>query len=631
MKQLLLLFFVLPFLNLAQTGIAVPEMTHCDTQIQNFLSTFDIPSATFAMSKNGKLVFSRAYGNASISGNEPTQPYHMFRVASVSKPITAIGIMKMVDNSQISLSDKVFGTGGILENHWVFSNANIIDNRVYDITVQMLLEHTAGWDRNVNCFPSPTSPYPWNFSGCDPIIAPLHVAQTYGQPNPVKEEHLIQYVLEKNLNHTPGTVYAYSNMGFLVLSEIIEEISGMDYEIWMRQEVLNPIGIYDMYIAENLLADKREREGEYQGNGYTTLDIYGSGQYVPWEYGGLAVDAMDGHGGWIATARDLTRLLVAVDGFTSKPDILSSSAITTMSTPSSVGSYYSKGWQVNQFDNWWHTGAIDGTATIFVRTSSEYTWAILLNKRVIDGNSSAFWAGLDNIGWNCLSGTTNFPTHDLFESPTTNASNLQANNVTANAMDLSWINGNGTSRVVVAKELVNMTANNNFEAYPLDGTDYTADGQYGSGDNLGDNSFIIYNGTGNSITLEGLTEDSDYAIRVYEYTKNTTNGNNALYLLGNAEEVVVTTKSLGTNEFLLDEVVQVIPNPAKDVFTIRNESGQQLISASITNVNGRLINKIDLSGTPKEKQINIEKLQDGMYFIKISSQEGYTIKKIIKQ
>ena len=226
----------------AQTGIDVPEMTICDTQAQNFMTTFDIPSMTFALTKDGELKYMRAFGNANIAGTETTQPYHLFRIASISKPITSVGIMKMIENGDINLGDQVFGTGGILENHWYFENSNVIDTRVYDITVQDLLEHAAGWDRGVDCFPNPTSPYPWFFGGCDPIVAPLHITESQGESNPVKEEFLINYLLEKNLNFAPGTSFAYSNMGYLVLSEIIEEVSGLTYEEYMQQEIFNPIG-----------------------------------------------------------------------------------------------------------------------------------------------------------------------------------------------------------------------------------------------------------------------------------------------------------------------------------------------------------------------------------------------------
>lgn len=623
----ILLFFLSIFTNpfLSQTGINVPEMSTCDSQIQNFMSTFDIPSVSIALAKDGELKYMRSFGNWDLSNSKNTYPYHMFRIASVSKPITAIGIMKMVEDGLIDLSDTVFGTGGLLENHWYFSNSTIIDNDVYSITVQQLLEHSAGWNRSVDCFPNPTSPYPWFFGGCDPIIAPLHVTEYYGESNPVKEEHLINYVLEKNLNFTPGTAYSYSNMGFLVLSEIIEEVSGMSYEAWMQQEIFHPLGIYDMYIGENLANDKKEREGEYTGNGFTTLDLYGSGNTVPWEYGGFSVNAMDGHGGWIASARDMVRLLVAVDGFSTKPDILSPSTIATMVTPSANNANYAKGWAVNGANNWWHTGAVDGTASMWVRSNGGYTWAIVLNKRIVDANATAFWTALDNMGWDCIASTATFPAHDFFSAPTVNASNLIANGDGTSEFDLSWTNGNGSSSIVVVKDITTNSDPFDFSAYPLDGNDYAANSEFGSGDNLGDGSYVVYNGTDDSVTVTGLDPSALYAIRVYEYTKNSENGNNALYLLGNPAEKVA---SLNTIDVTLKELIQVFPTVTSNILNVE-KTIQQSLNFKIYDLQGREIK----SGFVKNEttEINVSSLQVGLYLISFEVDGRQLVERFIKK
>lgn len=627
MKRLLLptaLFFFI-FSGIAQNGIPVPEMTDCDAQIQSFMSTFDIPSLTMALAKDGELKYMRSFGNANISGSEPTQPYHMFRIASVSKPITAIGIMKLVEDGVISLNDKVFGTGGILENHWYFSNSTIPDNRVYDITVQMLLEHSAGWDRNVNCFPDPTTPYPWFFGGCDPIVAPLHVTLEQGEQNPVKEEFLINYVLEKNLNFTPGTAYAYSNMGFLVLSEIIEEVTGQTYEQYMQQELFHPLGIFDMHIGENLLEDKLEREGEYVGNGFTTLDLYGSGNLVPWEYGGFSLNAMDGHGGWIASARDMVRLLVAVDGFSTKPDILSAGTINTMVTPSANNPNYAKGWAVNSSNNWWHTGAVDGTASIWVRSNSGYTWAIVLNKRATGSNANAFWAAIDGMGWNCIASTSTFPAHDLLDAPTVNASNLDTTGDGASTLDVFWNNGNGTARVVVAKDITGNTSDINFSAYPIDGTDYTGNSQFGSGENLGDDTFVVYNGTGSAVTITDLDPTRRYAIRVYEYTKNSNNGNNALYLLGNAAE---RESALGIDDKDLSALIKVYPTITSGMVNI-DVAVLDAASYILYDVQGRTLSQgnIELG----QNQIDFSAMNGGIYLLAFEFENKKMVTRIIKR
>ena len=102
---------------------------------------------------------------------------------------------------------------------------------------------------------------------CDPLFFPLHVTETLGRPNPVTEEALITFELERALSHEPGTTYRYWNVGFLVLGEIIEMLSGMPYEEYVQTEVLHPLGIYDMHIGQSLYEDKRVREAEYHGVG----------------------------------------------------------------------------------------------------------------------------------------------------------------------------------------------------------------------------------------------------------------------------------------------------------------------------------------------------------------------------
>jgi CubicO group peptidase (beta-lactamase class C family) len=505
----------------AQTGIPVGSMSQCDTKMQTFLDKYQIPGATFAITKNGKLVYMRAFGTADRAGTELTQPYHMFRIASLTKPITSIAIMKLIENGQLSLSDKPFGPGGILNADPYFANANITDPRVYDITIQNLLEHSAGWNRYLPMSPSPLPPYPWGFPNSDPIDFPLHVTKTLGEPNPVTRRAMIKFLLQKGLDFTPGTASNYSNIGYLVLGEVIEKKTGLSYESYVKQNIFEPLGIYDIHLGKNLLADKLEREVEYRTNPpLTSLSVYGTGQEVPLEYGGVSVEAMDAHGGWIATSRDLLRLLTAVDGFPSRPDILSATTIQTMTTPSANDVNYAKGWGVNSAKTWWHNGALHGSASIMVRTNTQLTWAIILNGRSLD---SGFLDALDALGWNCVNSIATFPTHDLFDVPTQNASAMNFSNVASNSMTVNWTNGNGNGRVLI------MRAGGAPNKFPLDGTEYAANPQT----DLGDGNYVVYSGTGNNATVSDLNSGTNYQFRLYEYKKSVSTGNYALYQLAN--------------------------------------------------------------------------------------------------
>jgi CubicO group peptidase (beta-lactamase class C family)/(2Fe-2S) ferredoxin len=508
----------------AQTGIPVGSMSACDTQMQTFLGNYQIPGATLAIAKNGKLVYMRAFGTANQAETELTQPYHMFRIASISKPITSIAIMQLIESGQLSLSDKPFGPGGILNVDPYFANANVTDPRVYDITIQNLLEHSAGWNRDLPMSPNPLPPYPWGFGGSDPIGFPLHVTQTLGEPNPVARHSMIKFLIQRGVDFTPGTAFAYSNVGFLVLGEVIEKKTGMTYENFVKQNIFAPLGIYDIRLGKNLLADKQEREGEYI-NPFTTLSAYGTGQFVPWQYGGWSLEAMDAHGGWIATARDLVRLFTAFDGFPSRPDILSAATLHTMTTPSANNINYAKGLQVNSSGTWWHGGSLDGSSSWMVKTNNQFSsqviWAVIMNKR---SDASGFDNAVANLGFgSCTNTTTTFPTHDLFDVPTQSASAMNFSDITSNSMTVNWTSGNGDGRVLIMRS---GAAPNKF---PLDGTEYAAVPPV----DLGGGNYVVYSGAGNSTTVSNLNGNTNYHFRLYEYKKNANTGNYALYQLGN--------------------------------------------------------------------------------------------------
>jgi len=512
-------FMVLALPIFAQTGIPAGSMGQCDSQMYAFMAKYQIPGATLAISKNGRLVYMRAFGTADQAGTEATRPYHMFRIASISKPITSLAIMQLIENGELSLSDKPFGPGGILNGDPYFANANITDTRVYDITIQNLLEHSAGWNRDLPMSPSPLPPYPYGFAS-DPIDFPLHVTQTLGEPNPVKRRNLIKFLMQKGLDFTPGTDFNYSNVGFLVLGEVIEKKTGLTYENYVKQNIFAPLGIYDIRLGKNLLADKQEREGEYN-NPFTNLSVYGTGQFVPWQYGGASVEAMDAHGGWIATARDLVRLFTAFDGFPSRPDIISAATLETMTTPSANFIHYAKGIQVDSAGFWHHAGALFGSYSWLVRSQNQVIWAVIMNKR---SEAAGFENAVANLGFGtCTNSTTTFPTHDLFGVPTQNASAMNFGNVTSNSMTVNWTNGNGTGRVLIMRE------GSTPSKFPLDGTDYPPNPQV----DLGDGNYVVYSGTGDNATVSNLNSKTNYRFRLYEYTKNVSTGNYALYQLAN--------------------------------------------------------------------------------------------------
>ena len=494
----------------AQTGIVVLELAHCDESMQQFISRWNVLGASVAITKDGRLVYERAFGYADVARTVPLQPYHLLRVASISKTVTALAIMKLVEEGKVSLSHKVFGSEGYLNNSAY--TQEIKDTRLYDVTVQQLLEHSAGWDRSIGCD---------GYGGCDPIDFPTHAAEVMHVVNPVGDSTLIRYMLRQGLNYAPGTRYAYSNIGYLVLGKVLEAVTHQPYEVWVRQQVLKPSGVLEAHLGHNLPSVRLERESEYLSR-YHMLSCYNTGRQVPAAYGGFQVEAMNAHGGWLFSARDLVRLALAVDGFPSRPDLISAATLRGMTQPSVTNFGYAKGWMVDG-GTWWHTGQLDGTTSLVVRTASGYTWAILLNT---SNGSPEFWQELHSLGWSWLSGTATWPSHDLF-APVQNATSLRIVASDAPNPRLNWANGSGTRRLLLLK------AGSSSTAFPLDGTAYP------SASTLADGTLVVANGTDSTAELTHLTPQRKYYARVVEYRQDATTGNLPVYTLdGNPVELL---------------------------------------------------------------------------------------------
>ena len=191
-------------------------------------------------------------------------------------------------------------------------------------------------------------------------------------------------MLEIGLTYDPGTKYSYSNDGYSAIGRVIEAVSGLEYEEYMTSMIMYPLGIYDMQVGKVLPKDFHEREARYYGAGYIK-SIYVTGEDVPWQYGGQNYPEMDALGGWTTTARDLNRLLVAVDGYDTKPDILTAETLGIMTTPSTVYPYYAKGWGIRPNGIYTHNGALTGTFSIWTRSIQGFTYTLILNMDRNDG------------------------------------------------------------------------------------------------------------------------------------------------------------------------------------------------------------------------------------------------------
>lgn len=372
------------------------EFANTEKTINSFLHKWSIAGASIAIAKDGKLIYARGFGYADTASMTETQPYHQFRIASISKLVTAIAIMKLSEDGRLSLNDKVFGTDGILNDPY-FNDPK--DKRVYSITVAQLLAHEGGWSQQYG----------------DQMFMPVLIADKMGVKLPIDTKTIVRFALNKRLQYTPGSGKAYSNLGYSVLGLVVEKVSGMVYEQYCKTSIFEPLGIYDMKIAGNLVAERNPFEVTYYEPDDVRLkpSVYGTGEMLKPSYGGNDIKSLGAAGAWLATAPDLMRLLLAVDGFRTRPDILNDQSIRFM-TDNNNG-FAPVGWKGTIIDGtWYRTGSFPGSAGMMKRQSDGISWVVLFNSSAWNGPD--IYSYINNMMYRVLARIDPLPDsdYDLF-------------------------------------------------------------------------------------------------------------------------------------------------------------------------------------------------------------------------
>jgi CubicO group peptidase (beta-lactamase class C family) len=331
-----------------------------------FMEQFFAPALSVSIVRNSKFVYEHAWGMADSKQHEEASNTSLFRIASVSKPITSVTIFTLLEQGKLNLTDKVFGPGGILGSDY----GNTFKQYVTDVTVDHLLTHTSGG---------------WPNDDTDPMF----------KNNSWDHKKLItDTIATLPLTYAPGTHWAYSNFGYCILGRVIEKITGQTYENFVQQAILAPCGITDMRIAGNSYRDRAPNEVAYLGQ-------FNENPY------NMNVRRMDSHGGWIATPNDLAKFTAHLGGTPTIRSILKPASIKLMTTPAPAypqnsDAKYARGWMVrdNGAGNWWHGGSLPGTTSVMVRTPDGMSWGALTNTRTEP--SDTINTALDQMVWDMV-------------------------------------------------------------------------------------------------------------------------------------------------------------------------------------------------------------------------------------
>ena len=342
------------------------ETRRFDASINRFMRYWGIRGGSFALMRNDSLIYAKGYGYANTQDSIPCEVKNIFRVASVSKLLTAVAIMHLEETGQLSTQDFAFGEEGIL-NDPIFLDYR--DKKIKKITVEHLLRHTSG-------FSNPHGDAAFNME---------LVAQFLGKPLPLSMDDMVLYATKNRLRAVPGGRFNYSNLGYIVLSKIIEKVSGLPYETYIKDSILAPIGCYDIHLANNYSEGFRDNEVTYyEVKEAELVPAYdGTDTLVMKSLGGNDVHGLYGAGGWVASPVELLKLVSAINKCPIREDFLTPESIDFM-TP------YGKdakpaGWASSSSNFWLRTGSMSGTSALIKAQKDGYSWVFISNSSSWNG------------------------------------------------------------------------------------------------------------------------------------------------------------------------------------------------------------------------------------------------------
>ncbi len=190
--------------------VAAPDIPEFTSTLENARVEDGAVGFAMALIDGGELIYAHGFGETELGGGAPVTPSHIFHWASVSKPLVATAIMQLSERGQLSLDAKLVD---------ILSDYRITDPRQRDITIRQILLHTSG----------------------------IPDVENYNWDKPEYEDAaLMRWALTdspRDLLFDPGTARKYSNVGYEILGAVIERISGMSFEDYMRVNIFGPLGM----------------------------------------------------------------------------------------------------------------------------------------------------------------------------------------------------------------------------------------------------------------------------------------------------------------------------------------------------------------------------------------------------
>jgi len=292
------------------------------------------------VAKAGEVIFSKGYGYANIAHDVPNTSETVFRLGSLTKQFTAVAVLQLYERGLLDVKDPV--------SRYIPDYPN-----GEKITIHNLLNHTSG-------IPSFT-----DFDEFNDI-----------NKNDMEIDEIIELFSNRDLEFDPGEMFKYSNSGYLLLTKIIEVVSGQSYEEYLNKNIFIPLNMDNSGLDDYFTVVPNKAEGY----------IFWDGNYQYDEYVSMSIPL--GAGGLYSSIEDLYIWDRALYG----NEILRENAMDLMLSrsilldSSDMSKYYGYGWFISEVDGkvkYSHSGGIEGFVSYIARYPDVDMTIIILSNNIL--------------------------------------------------------------------------------------------------------------------------------------------------------------------------------------------------------------------------------------------------------
>lgn len=267
-----------------------------ESDIVAYMRANQMPALSTAVAIKGEVVYEGSYGYSNLETRLPIEAGQPIRTSSLSKLITAVAILRLVDRGRLKLDQPVYPLLGVDP-----MKQEAVDARTSNITVLHLLQDTGGHD---------------NRAVIEPGFQPRYLEAVFKQKGTmVTPTQAISYMMSQPLAFNPGERRFDSSWGYFLLARVVEKVSGMSYEDFVLKQIAKPLRMKSLTMSRTD-PDKRtanEVKSVFRRGGWhrklTGAEV---GKWVQLNSGGYHFGLLDGSQGWMATAGDMLRLGLAI-------------------------------------------------------------------------------------------------------------------------------------------------------------------------------------------------------------------------------------------------------------------------------------------------------------------------------